>query len=41
MYDRQTQNQKIIGFFNNIDTNNVDSKSHSFAYPIITKNSGI
>jgi len=35
------QNEKIIWFFNNIDTNNVDSKSHSCAYPITTKKSGI
>jgi len=27
--------------FNNIDTNNVDSKGHSYAYPFITKKSGI
>jgi len=27
----------MIRFFNNIDTNNVDSKSHSCAYPITTK----
>jgi len=27
-------------FFNNIGANNVDSKSHSCAYPITTKNSG-
>jgi len=33
--------RKYFDFFNNIDTNNVDSRSHSCAYPITTKKSGI
>jgi len=40
MYDEQNQNEKLIVFFNNIDPNNVDSKSHSYAYPITIKKSG-
>ena len=38
---KKNQNEKTILFFNHIDTSNVDSKSHSCAYPIIRKKSGI
>jgi len=34
----KNQNEKIISFFNHIDTNIVNSKIHSCAYPITKKN---
>ena len=40
-YEGDNQNEKIIWFFNNINTNNVDWKSNSCAYPIRTKKNGI